>query len=277
LGERTVVADPTETAQAEGEDILDIEIRRGLSELQRPTTGLSLSGLSAGLDIGFGPLLMAVILTTATTAGTGELTTELLLAIAYGVGFILVVLGRSELFTEHTALAVLPVLDGQASVARLARLWGIVYLANLAGAVVFAGLVVAIGPTVDVVVPAAILELARIYTDQPAIGLLGGGVLAGWLMGLLSWLVAGADSTAARILVVWLIAAAIGIAHLPHCIAGSVEVVAGVLVGPALGPMAFARFLALSTVGNAVGGTVFVALLKYGHVVRSGPTAEDFR
>src|SRR6056297_3964939 len=104
-----------EGVQAEGEDILDIEIRRGLSELERPTAGLSLSALSAGLDIGFGPLLMAVILTTAGVAGTGELTKQLLLALAYGVGFILVVLGRSELFTEHTALAVLPVLDGKAT------------------------------------------------------------------------------------------------------------------------------------------------------------------
>ena len=271
------MSDTTESQQAEGEDILDTEIRQGLSELQRPTTGLSLSALSAGLDIGFGPLLMAVILTTAGVAGTGELAMQLLLAIAYGVGFILVVLGRSELFTEHTTLAVLPVLDGRASVRKLARLWGIVYVANIVGAVLFSALIVVIGPNVGVVESSAIVELARIYTDQPSVGLLGGGVLAGWLMGLLSWLVAGADSTTARILVVWLIATAIGIAHLPHCIAGSVEVVAGILISPDLGPMAYARFLGLSTIGNAVGGTVFVSLLKYGHVVRSGPTASDFR
>jgi len=266
----------TDSKQPEGEDILDIEIRRGLSELQRPTTGLSLSALSAGLDIGFGPLLMAVLLTTAGVAGAGELTTELLLAVAYGVGFIFVVLGRSELFTEHTTLAVLPVIDGKATVASLARLWGIVYVANLVGALAFAGLIVTVGPSVDVVSQSALVELARIYTDQPSVGLLGGGVLAGWLMGLLTWLVAGADSTGARLLVVWLIAAAIGIAHLPHCIAGTVEVVAGVLVSPTLSPSALGRFLVLSTVGNLVGGTVFVSLLKYGHVVRSGPTSSDF-
>jgi len=266
----------TDSKQPEGEDILDIEIRRGLSELQRPTTGLSLSALSAGLDIGFGPLLMAVLLTTAGVAGAGELTTELLLAVAYGVGFIFVVLGRSELFTEHTTLAVLPVIDGKATVARLVRLWGIVYVANLFGALAFAGLIVTVGPSVDVVSQSALVELARIYTDQPSVGLLGGGVLAGWLMGLLTWLVAGADSTGARLLVVWLIAAAIGIAHLPHCIAGTVEVVAGVLVSPTLSPSALGRFLVLSTVGNLVGGTVFVSLLKYGHVVRSGPTSSDF-
>jgi len=173
----------TDSKQPEGEDILDIEIRRGLSELQRPTTGLSLSALSAGLDIGFGPLLMAVLLTTAGVAGAGELTTELLLAVAYGVGFIFVVLGRSELFTEHTTLAVLPVIDGKATVARLVRLWGIVYVANLVGALAFAGLIVTVGPSVDVVSQSALVELARIYTVQPSVGLLGGGVLAGWLMG----------------------------------------------------------------------------------------------
>jgi len=54
-------------------------------------------------------------------------------------------------------------------------------------------------------------------------------------------------------------------------------VVSGVLASPELGPMAFGRFLGLSTVGNAVGGTVSVSLLTYGHVVRSGPTARDFR
>jgi len=267
----------SEETQVEGEDILDTQIRRGLSELWRPISGLSLSALSAELDVGFGPLLMGVILTTAGVTGTGELATELLLGLAYGVGFILVVLGRSELYTEHTTLAVLPVLDGQASVARLARLWGIVYLGNLVGAAVFGGLIVAVGPVIDVVEPSAIVELARVYTDQPAAGTLGAGVLAGWLMGLLSWLVAAADSTVARLLVVWLITAAIGVAHLPHCIAGTVEVVAGVLVSPALGAVAYGRFLLLSTVGNTVGGTVFVALLRYGHVVRSGPAARDFR
>jgi len=262
--------------QAEGEDILDIEIRRGLSELERPTTGLSLSALSAGLDIGFGPLLMAVILTTAGVSGTSELTKQILLAIAYGVGFILVVLGRSELFTEHTTLAVLPVIDGKASFARLGRLWAIVYSANLVGAAVFAALAVTIAPAIKVIEPAALVELARIYTDQPSMGMFVGAILAGWLMGLLTWLVGAADSTIARLLIVWIIATAIGIAHLPHCIAGSVEVIAGVMVSPELGIMDFARFLGLSTLGNLLGGIVFVALLKYGHVVRSGPAPRDF-
>ena len=64
----------------------------------------------------------------------------------YAVGFIFVVLGRSELFTEQTTLAVLPVLNRQASVLELVRTWAVVYVANLLGAAAFAGLAVLIGP-----------------------------------------------------------------------------------------------------------------------------------
>jgi formate/nitrite transporter FocA (FNT family) len=259
----------------EGEEILEAQLREGLSELHRPADGLFLSSLSAGLDIGFGPLLMAVILTTTGLSAAGDLVTRLLLALAYGVGFILVVLGRSELFTEHTTLAVLPVLDGRASVARLGRLWGFVYAGNVVGAAVFAAAVVPVATALGVAEPAAFVELARTFTTHDWPVLLGAGVLAGWLMGLLSWLVAAVDSSVARVLVVWLIAAAIGLAHLPHSVAGAVEVFAGVVAGPSVTPVDAGRFLLFTTLGNAVGGSVFVALLKYGHVVRGGPTVED--
>jgi formate/nitrite transporter FocA (FNT family) len=246
-----------------------------LSELYRPADGLTLSALSAGLDIGFGPLLMAVVLTTVGLPAADELTPRLLLALAYGVGFVFVVLGRSELFTEHTTLAVLPVLDGRASLGRLGRLWTLVYVGNVVGGVVFALVTVPVLSTLDVVDPAAFVELATTFTKHDPSVLLGAGVLAGWMMGLLSWLVAAVDSSVARLLVVWLIAAAIGLAHLPHSIAGTVEVFAGVLVGSSLTLVDFGWFLAPTTVGNAIGGSVFVALLKYGHVVRDGPAAEE--
>ena len=258
-------------SQKESETVLNLQIRRGLSELERPASGLSLSALSAGLDIGFGPLLMVVVLTTAEVSRPGALATDLLLGLVYGVGFILVVIGRSELFTEHTTLAVLPILDRQASVTKLVRLWGIVYVGNLVGALVFAWVAVTVGPGLDVIEPAAFVELAETFTGKSATVLVGAGILAGWLMGLLSWLVAAADSTSSRIAVVWIIAASIGFAHLPHCIAGTIEVFGGVLVSPEIHLLDYVTFLAYSTVGNAIGGTVFVALLNYGHVVRSGP------
>ena len=254
--------------------ILDVQIREGLAELNRPASGLFLSALSAGLDIGFGPLLMAVMLTVAEFSFASPLTRELLMANAYAVGFVLVILGRSELFTEHTTLAVLPVLDGQASVRQLARLWGLVYLGNVLGAIVFAGIIAVVIPAMSVAETRAFVEIASRLTDHDWEVIVAGGVLAGWLMGLLSWLVAAAQETTSRLLFVWIIATAIGFAHLPHSIAGTVEVLMGAFSSAEITFVDFTRFLVASTIGNAIGGAVFVSILKYSHVVRSVPEDE---
>ncbi|WP_227353355.1 formate/nitrite transporter family protein [Haladaptatus salinisoli] len=258
---------PAPDDQKPRQTILAQEIESGLNELERPADGLLLSGLSAGLDIGFGPLFMAV-LTTLVATSWGEPLTEIVVANAYAVGFIFVILGRSELFTEHTTLAVLPVLDGQASIRQLSRLWGLVYLGNVVGGGVFAAVAVSLAPAYGIAESGAFVDIAKNLLNHGAPLLLVGGVLAGWLMGLLSWLVTAARETMARVFFVWLIATTIGLAHLPHSIAGNVEVLAGMLLSPSITALDYARFLVLATVGNAIGGSTFVALLKYGHVVR---------
>jgi formate/nitrite transporter FocA (FNT family) len=90
------------------------------------------------------------------------------------------------------------------------------------------------------------------------------GIMAGWLMGLLSWLVAAGRDTISQIVLVWMITTAIGLAHFHHAIAGSVEVLAGVFAGEAtLGD--YGHFLLWTTLGNLIGGPIFVAMIKYGH------------
>lgn len=245
-------------------EILEDEIEAGLAELRRPAEGLFLSSVSAGLDIGFGILAMAVIATLA-TGELPEVVVRLLEANAYTVGFVFVILGRSELFTEHTTLAALPVLDGRTGVGRLLRLWGLVYLGNMVGAIAFA---VAIGfllPALGAASPEAFGALAGRMIDHPAWLIFCSAILAGWLMGLLSWLVTAARDTTGKILMIWLVTGVIALAGLHHCIAGTVEVVAGVITDPGIGVWDAVRTLGLATLGNAVGGFVFVALIKYGH------------
>jgi formate/nitrite transporter FocA (FNT family) len=214
---------------------------------------------------------MAVSLTVAEFSFASPLVRRLLMSNAYALGFIFVIFGSSELFTEHTTLAVLPVLDGQASVRQLGRLWGLVYLGNIAGAVVFAAITVVVMPELGVVKPKAFVEIATTLTEHHWPVLVAAGVLAGWLMGLLSWLVAAGQDSVSRLLFVWLVATAIGFAHLPHSIAGTVEVLLGVFSSAEVTVLDFGRFLAASTVGNAIGGSIFVSLLKYSHVSQSGP------
>lgn len=248
-------------------DVLRSMIEKGKHEIDRETDGLFLSSLSAGLDIGFGPLLMGVILTLS--AGSyGDLSTELLLASAYSVGFIFVILGRSELFTEHTALAIMPVIDGKASLKELARLWGIVYAGNIIGGAIFTGLAVLLMPGLGVIEPAAFTTIANKLVSHQLHWLLIAGIFAGWLMGLLAWLITSAQNTISRVFMIWMVTATIGMLHLPHSIAGNVEVLFGLFTSNSITIMDYLAFLSLATVGNAIGGTVFVGLMKYGHIIR---------
>ena len=186
-------ADPK---KASGE-ILDQEIQEGRTAIEGSTLRLFLSGLSAGLEIGFSPFLIAVMMTLV----EGQLSkpvSEILAANMYAIGFIFVVLGRSELFTEQTTLAVLPVLNGRSSLLGLVRLWVIVFVANILGNIIFAWLMVLVGPPSGTITPRVLGELARAHSDPPASVIFLSAMFAGWLMGLLSWLVTAAPIPSAR-------------------------------------------------------------------------------
>jgi len=262
-------SDPSRTGDAPKsyESILAQQIDSAVGEFQRSSEGLFLSALSAGLDLGFGPLLIAAMV-TLTSGVYSEPLVEILSANMYTIGFLFVVLGRTELFTEHTTLAVLPVLDRLASIRDLGRLWGIVYAGNVVGGTIFAGVMVAIGPAFGIFEVGALGTITKPFVTHSPGALFGGAILAGWLMGLLSWLVIAARDTISRVFFVWLITFVIGFAHLPHSIAGNIEMLAALLGTGTVGPLAYVRFLLIVTIGNAIGGIVFVALLKYGHIVR---------
>jgi formate/nitrite transporter FocA (FNT family) len=248
--------------------ILQQEINAGLAELKRPARGLFLSSLSAGLDIGFSLLLMATLL-TAIDGLFSKPFVHILLSFMYSIGFILVILGRSELFTEHTALAVLPVLDHKASLNELSRIWVIVFAGNITGATIFSLLVSWIGPALGIIELWAFSEIAHSMLDHAWWIIFVSGIIAGWLMGELAWLLAAGRDTISQVLFVFIVTSAIGFLNLHHSIAGTVEVLCGVITFPDLYFKDFLRFLFLSTIGNAFGGVIFVALIKYGHAIQT--------
>ncbi len=245
-------------------DILRNELREAIEALDRPPRTLMISGLAAGLEIGFSLLLMATVWTLC-HGKLPEPVTGMLVASMYSFGFILVILGRSELFTEQTSLAVMPVISNRASPLSALRLWAIVYAANLVGGGAFAAMLAWVGPSLGIFEPEALETIARRMTDHAGGVILLSGILAGWLMGLLSWLVAAGRDTISQIVIVWMVTTAIGLCGLHHAVLGSTEVMAGVFASPSLSAVDFAHFLFWTTLGNAIGGPFFVAVLKSGH------------
>lgn len=243
-----------------------------LTQLERSSKGLILSGISAGLDIGFSVLLMSIMLTTFNGIFP-EPVIRFLTANMYPIGFIFVVLGRSELFTEHTTLAILPVLQGFASVKKLLRLWAIVYISNIFGGLIFALILSYFAGTLHFLHKEAFEQIANSFITNSWFTTALTAALAGWLMGLLAWLVAAARETISQIFIIWTVTAAIGFAGLPHCIVGNIEIASALFSGQ----VSFSQyliFLGPVTLGNAIGGVLFVGILKFSHTINSGKEKE---
>lgn len=256
-----------EQAKKSYREILKIQIREGMTELKRPGVGLFVSALAAGLEVSFSVFLMATMLTRI-EGMLNEFGVRLIVASLYSIGFIFVILGRSELFTEHTTLAVLPVLNGRARVEQLVRLWVLVWAGNIVGVVIFSFFTAQLGPAMGVISPNAFNTLAHELLDHVPMVMFWSAVAAGWLMGLLSWLVAASKDTMAQILLVWAVTFSIGFIGFSHSIVGSAEVLTAVFANGEILFSDYVRFIIITTLGNALGGGFFVAFLKYRHATR---------
>ncbi|WP_049998478.1 formate/nitrite transporter family protein [Halococcus sediminicola] len=251
------------------QQILGRELENALKQIRRPPSGLFISAIAAGLNVSFGALLMGMVLTFA-PGFSSPLIERFVLASVSTVGFVIVVIGQTELFTAHTTLGVLPVIDRRASLAELGELWGVVLVGNLVGCAVFAGFMAFIGPPLEILTPAAAGSLADALLGLPWWVVLSSGVIAGWLMGLVTWLVAAGRDTVGQVLLIWLITGVIGFAPFHHALLGTTELLAALFMGHGVTVAEFLTVLVWTTLGNAAGGTVFVALLNYGQAIKAG-------
>ncbi|WP_347374729.1 formate/nitrite transporter family protein [Aequorivita sp. Q41] len=249
------------TAKSHGE-ILKQQIIEGQETYDKKPVSILLSSLTAGLEIGFSYLMICALFFFL-SGKVAEDTIIKALSIVYPIGFIMVILGQSILFTEQTSLLTLPVLNKKRSLRSLLRLWGLVILGNLIGGYIIAFLLVWFGPKLGIFNLQTIEKIAIHVTDHEGSAVFVSAILAGWLMGLLSWLVAASKDTLSRLLIIFIITAILSFAGLHHSIVGNVEVFAGYISSPQINFTDYLSFIALALIGNAVGGAVFVALLKY--------------
>lgn len=248
-------------AKSHGE-ILKQQIVEGQETYDKNPVSILLSSLTAGLEIGFSYLLLCTLYTFL-YGKVEEETIFKLMAFVYPIGFIMVILGQSILFTEQTSLLTLPVLNKKRSIGSLMKLWGLVIAGNLVGGYLIAFVMVWIGPRMGIFDLKSI-EAIAVHVSQYSIWvILVSAILAGWLMGLLSWLVAASKDTMSRIVIIFMITAVLGFTGLHHSIVGNVEVFAGLISSSKISLSIYGSFQIVSLIGNALGGAVFVALLKY--------------
>jgi formate/nitrite transporter FocA (FNT family) len=261
-----VIVKRTDEARRHPDDILTQAIEAGLEQLNRPSASLFLSAIVAGLLLCFSGMAVAIV--TSLCEGSSLAPWQrVLTALVYPLGFVICIMSGAELYTEHTATAVYPVLDRRASHRQMLRLWLLVVAGNLVGAFVGAGLLVLADDVVGA--EAGYRRVAEHLVLFPATQLLPSAVLAGMLMALGAWLILATPPTSSQLVSIYMVTFLIGLGGLHHSIAGAVEVFAGLFVGDAVGLTASIRFIGLAIAGNLVGGSVFVAGLNYAHIRQS--------
>ena len=228
---------------------------------ERSLGSLFTSAFTAGLEIGisFFMILTAFAFLHEVLPSHYAL---VLASLLYPIGFIIVVIGQSLLFTEQTSLLSLPVLNGIEPFSKLLRLWGIVIAGNVVGGCLFAALMVGLGLNMHLFSVNAIDTYAEHILGFKWWVIFGSAILAGWMMGVTAWLVTSARDTLSRIVLVTIITGSIGFLGLHHSIVGNIEVFSALLYGNNVSLWRYLLFLVVVLMGNTVGGVVFVAVLK---------------
>ena len=233
----------------------------GEEELRRPAASLLFSGVVAGVAMTasiLGKTYFRVALPDAPWR-------PLIESGGYTLGFLIVVMGRMQLFTESTVTAVLPIAmkPTVGMLAQLLRLWGLVFVANMMGTLAVAFLLHAS----DILTPvqmAALMQISEEQLHHTAWQILMLGIPSGFLVGTIAWILPNARESAFWVVLV--LTYLIGIGGFSHVVAGSTESWLLWIDGRCGLGQAIGGIVLPSLIGNVIGGTGLFAVLAHGQV-----------
>ncbi|MBB4617180.1 formate/nitrite transporter family protein [Sphingomonas abaci] len=242
-------------------------IEQGEDELERPSSSLFWAAFAAGLMIMASLWVSGALRHYLPDAPWADAVVHL----GYPFGFLIVILGRLQLFTEHTAVAVLPVLrkPSRRGLGALGRLWGIVLIGNMLGAAAAAGLAVH-GHVQSMETLEAMVAVSRTLLERSPLETLMQAIPAGLLIASIAWIRSATEGSGFWI--VFAVTYAISISGFAHVIAGATEAFLLLWHGDAsVGWVAFG-FIGPALLGNIIGGTGLFALLAHAQVKEEVPT-----
>jgi len=252
-----------EERQAIGANVVYETIRReGDDELHRPAAALAWSALAAGLSMGFSFVAQGVLMAHLPDRPWRPLIS----GVGYCVGFLIVILGRQQLFTENTLTVVLPLLlrKDLSTLLRMLRLWAVVLGANLFGTFLFALCVGKVG-VFDAHTQQYLTEIGASHIGIGFGTVFVRSIFAGWLIALMVWLLPGAET--ARVSIIIIVTYLVGICGFDHIIAGSTSTFFLMVTKSISWGTYVSQFFFPTLLGNVIGGLSLVAALGHAQVV----------
>lgn len=235
--------------------------REGEKEIERPASALAWSGLAAGLSMGLSMAAQGILRTRLPDTSWRPLVA----AFGYALGFLVVILGSQQLYTENTLTPVVPLMARRtgAMLRKLLTLWAVVLATNLVGALLFAW-AVAFTEVFPSDVRAAFEDIGREAVAGSFGTLFVRAVFAGWIIALMVWMLPAAESAkvAVVVLMTWLVSAG----QLAHVVVGSVEVLYLAARGSITYGTYLGGYLLPVLLGNTLGGVALVAAVNHAQV-----------
>ncbi|PZG01767.1 formate/nitrite transporter family protein [Micromonospora deserti] len=237
------------SARSEGER------RLSASALEQASTGFI-----AGVTIVFGIVALGMtreLVAADYSAGVGELVG----ALAFGIGLVFVVVGRTELFTENffDPVAAAVARRRLTAAGQLARLWALVLVLNLVGGAVMAAVF-----TVRETLPSGAHHTLALVAEEIAakdgLATVTRGIAAGTLLTLLSYLLHAVDTAGSRAALAYVAGFFLALGPFDHVVVSGLHLLFGVWLGADVGYADLGLNVLLAGAGNLVGGLLLMTL-----------------
>jgi formate/nitrite transporter len=246
-------------------------------------SSLTLLAVLAGAYIALGAVLFTIVTNDLSTY-IGDGLSRVIGGMSFSLGLVLVILGGAELFTGNNLL-VTGMLDKKISPKQVLNNWFWVYLFNFAGALVVVTLFYYSGiwKANNSAIALRAVHIAYIKATLPWVEALFRGILCNWLVCMAVWLSLAAKDGISKILGIMIPITAFVAAGFEHSIANMYfipmgmflkghEALQGLLAPGVIQGLTWQGFflnnLIPVTIGNLIGGVVFVAVAYWSAYLR---------
>jgi formate/nitrite transporter FocA (FNT family) len=264
MGDERAEIDPNEVDESSHlrpATVYEVIRKEGAGELRRPLKSLFWSGVAAGLSLSLSVYAQAFLLHRLPDTEWRPL----VVGLGYPIGFLIVIFGRLQLFTENTITVILPLLAERTwdNFYQVVRLWSVVFATNLIGTFVSAALLVYLKLAGGEHLEAA-LEVSRSFAEKAPLEMFLLGILAGFFVAALVWTLPDAKGSEFWLIIAITYVMAIG--EFAHVIVGSAEVFLLFLNGELSALQTAGAYILPAFIGNVVGGGGLFAILAYAQV-----------
>ncbi len=257
------VSDERENALgAESPEVIETAAQVGARRLRRLNPAHAITALMGAFGVSFGAIAMSWT-AGPWMASLGFERAQWLAAFVFPIGFVIVLVGKGELFTENFLFPITGVIRGRGTIRDLLELWGYVLFFNMVGSAIAAFLMsrtgVLNGPSADFLKQVAIDKVNYSFWDA-----FMKAIFAGWLMTIMTWLILAATGLGPRLVVIWMTGFLIVAAHFNHVVISAPEIFTAMMLGApiTIGDWFMGNFVP-ALLGNLIGGVVFVTILGF--------------